>query len=241
MSARATAVTVTATSLPGLIDRAVKALSKARNAAEVLEARDLATLAYDAAKRAARLGKAKKAHDELIASAYRVQADALNIEAQAKLRLADEYDAAQEQGQVQPHGGQGKRDVPKQNIPSVRDVGLTRKDVHEARLIRNAEKARPGVVRRALDEALKEGAEPTRAKVRRAVLKVVKSDEDFEDVIGESTPNSRFINIAWDAEHRPREFDFPSMINHGELAAAADRVALAWSKAAKELRRLAKS
>jgi hypothetical protein len=39
---------------------------------------------YDAAKKAARLGKAKQAHDELIAAAYRAQADALEIEAQAK-------------------------------------------------------------------------------------------------------------------------------------------------------------
>jgi hypothetical protein len=230
--------TIPIRSLHGLIDNAVAVLSNARSAAEVLEARDLAALAYDAAKRAARLGKAKQAHDDLVADAHRVQAHALNIEAQAKLRLADEYDAAQERGEVKTRAD--NQHVPKQNKLSSTDVGMTRKDMHEARIIRNAEKAKPGVVRRALDEALSEGKEPTRARVRRAVLKVVHPDE-YEDVPGQSTPNSRFINIAWDAEHRPSEFDFPSMINHGELAAAADRVALAWSKAAKELRRLAKS
>ena len=36
----------------------------------------------------------------LIAAAHRAQADALEIEAQAKRRLADEYDAAQERGAV---------------------------------------------------------------------------------------------------------------------------------------------
>ena len=41
---------------------------------EVLDARDVATLAYDAAKAAARFAKAKGAHDELIAAAHRAQA-----------------------------------------------------------------------------------------------------------------------------------------------------------------------
>jgi hypothetical protein len=90
-----TAQTETAIALTALIDRASKALAGARSAAEVLEARDMASVAYDAARKAVRLGKAKRAHDEVIAAAYRAQADALEIEAQAKRRLADEYDAAQ--------------------------------------------------------------------------------------------------------------------------------------------------
>ena len=34
------------------------------------------------------------------------------------------------------------------------DLGLTRKEIHEARIIRDAEKADPGIVRRTLHEAL---------------------------------------------------------------------------------------
>ena len=83
------------TSLPALVDRAVNALAGARTAAEVLEARDLASVAYDVAKMTARFAKAKQAHDELAAAAHRAQGDALKIELQAKYRLADEYDAAQ--------------------------------------------------------------------------------------------------------------------------------------------------
>ena len=37
---------------------------------------------------------------------------AMAIEARAQIRLADEYDAAQERGEVQRHGGQG-RDIPR--------------------------------------------------------------------------------------------------------------------------------
>ncbi|MGY2933284.1 hypothetical protein ACVWZ6_002886 [Bradyrhizobium sp. GM6.1] len=69
-------------------------------AVDELDARDRAVVAYTAAKLQARLAKAKKAHDELICAAYRAQGDALNIEARAKRRPADEYDAAQARGEV---------------------------------------------------------------------------------------------------------------------------------------------
>ncbi len=42
------------------------------------------------------------------AAAYRAQADALDIEAQAKRRLADEYDAAQARGEVASSNGGGE-------------------------------------------------------------------------------------------------------------------------------------
>ena len=64
------------------------------------------------------------------------------IEAQAKRRLADEYDAAQERGEVakagKPVNVQGS-----DNKAKVTDLGLTRKQVHEARQIRDAEKVEP--------------------------------------------------------------------------------------------------
>lgn len=154
--------------LPALVDRAVNALANARTSAEVLEARDMATLAYDAAKRAARLTKAKGAHDSLIAAAHRAQAHALEIEAQAKRRLADEYDAAQERGEVRTRAD--NQHVPLENKLRVADIGISRKDIHEARIIRDAEETDPGIVRRTLDEAIESGEEPTRAKVSRAVL-----------------------------------------------------------------------
>lgn len=129
----------------------------------------MASLAYDTAKRAARIGKAKQAADDLIATAYRVQADALEIEAGAKRRLADEYDAAQERGEVASRGGERSGREHSPAAPAAADVGLSRKDIHEARIIRDAEVEEPGIVRRALDEALASGDEPTRAKVNKAV------------------------------------------------------------------------
>jgi hypothetical protein len=156
-----------------LVDRATAILANARSAADVLEARDVAGFAYDMAKRTARLQRAKDAHDVLIGAAHRAQAHALEIEARAKHRLADEYDAAQARGEVVgAHNGAMKR-VPDENaiVPATSDqLGLSRKDIHEARQIRDAERADPGIVRRTLDERLARGEEPTRAALRKMVV-----------------------------------------------------------------------
>ena len=54
--------------LPALIDRASKALLSARTSAEILEAKMLGNVAYSASAMAARMGKAKKAHDTVVAA-----------------------------------------------------------------------------------------------------------------------------------------------------------------------------
>lgn len=153
--------------LPVLIERASRTLLDARSSAEVLEARDMARVAYDAAKSAGRIAKAKKAHDEVLAAVHRAQADALLVEARAKMRLADEYDAAQERGEVAKIGD---------NLPSLggrnsrpataSDVGLRHDEIHEARKLRDAEKAEPGKAERTLKAIVARGEEPTKAKLR---------------------------------------------------------------------------
>ncbi len=158
--------------LPTLVDRAAACLASARTAAQVLEAREAAGMVVDLARRAARLARAKSAHDDLIAAAHRAQADALEIEALAKRRLADEYDDAQARGEVaSATGNRGNQwTVPDGNgaPASAASLGLSRKDIYDARLIRDAERADPGLVRRTLDERLAQGEEPTRAALRRA-------------------------------------------------------------------------
>lgn len=164
-------------SLPALVGRAASALANARTAAEVLDAREMAQVAYDAAKSAARLARAKNAHDELLAAVYRAQADAHEIEAQAKRRLADEYDGAQQRGEVAKLGDNLPTVHEQNSKPTAADIGLSRREIHEARQIRNAEQRDPGVVRRALDAALAEGREPTKAQVRKAVSVVLTRDD----------------------------------------------------------------
>lgn len=155
--------------LPALIDRAAQALAGARTSAEILEARDMAGVAYDAAKKAARFATAKGAHDAVVAATNRAQADALEIEAGAKRRLADEYDAAQERGEVARLGDNLPKISNGNSKATLADIGLSPKQIHEARIIRDAEVEEPGIVRRVLDDALDAAEEPTRAKVTRAV------------------------------------------------------------------------
>lgn len=161
---------ISAERLPALVRRAASQLANATNAAEVLDARDGASVVYDAAKKAARMAKAKGAHDTLIAAAHRAQADALEIEAAAKRRLADEYDAAQERGEIGKRGDFGGVTSRGEDTPTVSDIGLTHKAVHDARQFRDAEEADPGITRRTLDERLSQGQEPTKAALREAVV-----------------------------------------------------------------------
>src|SRR5258706_6345672 len=88
---------------------------------------------------------------------HRAQADALEIEAAAKRRLADEYDAAQERGEVAKLGtNQSASGVPNGNTrpAAAADIGLPRKDIHEARMIRDAETASPGIVKATVSAAI---------------------------------------------------------------------------------------
>jgi hypothetical protein len=151
--------------LPDLVQRAADALLSAKTSAEVLDARDKASVAYTAAKAAGRMAKAKTAHDTILAEVYRAQADALLIEARAKMRLADEYDAAQDRGEV---AGHGRSKVEADNLTTTADLGLRRDEIHEARQHRDFERDNPGAMEAALDEMLSEGQEPTKAKLKRA-------------------------------------------------------------------------
>lgn len=53
-------------------------------------------------------------------------------------RLADEYDAAQERGEIKKTGNPNSSGT--EELPGAADIGLTHKDIHEARIIRAAER-----------------------------------------------------------------------------------------------------
>ena len=84
------------------------------------------------------------------------------------MRLADEYDAAQERGEVatrqnNPGSGGHLGDGKMPPLATVGDLGLRHDEIHEARQIRDAEKAEPGIAERALLDMVQRGQEPTRA------------------------------------------------------------------------------
>ena len=75
-----------------------------------------------------------------------LKADALAIEHQAACRLADEYDAAQERGEVAANGQRSPAILTENSSPraTAKEIGVTRKAIFEARQIRDGEKAEPG-------------------------------------------------------------------------------------------------
>jgi hypothetical protein len=94
----------------------------------------------------------------------------------AKRRLADEYDAAQEWGEVR---GDRQRTASNAEAVGVDDIGITHKDIHEARIIRDAEANGPGIIRRTLDEKPALGEEPTEASLRQNVADPNRAREEI--------------------------------------------------------------
>ena len=156
--------------LPALVSAAARSLASAESSAEVLEARDMANVAYHAAKTASRIHSAKGAHDTLIDTAHQLLGDALGIESAARIRLADEYDAAQERGEVVgAHDGAKKRVADDNAIATAADLGLRRDEIHSSRQLRDAAVAYPGLVRRVVDTAIDLGQAPTKARLYRQI------------------------------------------------------------------------
>ncbi|WP_312472046.1 hypothetical protein [Brucella sp.] len=68
------------------------------------------------------------------------------------MRLAEEYDAAQERGEVRKANNEKTNSIAEavSVSVSVSEIGITHKQVHEARQLRDAEKAEPGIAQRAV-------------------------------------------------------------------------------------------
>lgn len=162
-------------SLPYLIEDAKRVLDQAKSSAEILEATDKASIAYTTAKEMGRIGKARKAHDEVLDAARRLQGDALKLETRAKIRLAEEYDAAQQRGEVATGStGRGDKIVGNHNDinpATASDLGLRRDQIHEARRFRDFEKENPNGIEAIVDELVECGQEPTKSAIKKEMYK----------------------------------------------------------------------
>ncbi len=155
----------------------------------------MANGAYHGAKAAGRMLKAKGAHDTLIETAHQLLGDALGIESAAHIRLADEYDAAQRRGEVASDGGD-RTSLPAGNTATVADIGLTSKEVHNSRQLRNAAAAYPGLVQRVVDQAIEQGEEPTRARLYRQVKDITKEIRAGERAASRETRIQKIAEIS---------------------------------------------
>lgn len=158
------------TNLPALVNDAARRLLSAKSCAEILDAKAVAGIAYTTAKATGRAAKAKDAHDKIIDVVHHTQASALKIEALANRRLADEYDAAQERGEVHSAHSGAKRIPDENSIATTEEIGISSKDIYDARLVRDAEEVDPGVIDRSIDEMVEAGEEPTKARLRGIII-----------------------------------------------------------------------
>ncbi|MCA1776104.1 MAG: hypothetical protein LC676_10980 [Loktanella sp.] len=154
-----------------LVDEARASLEVARTSGEVLEARDKARVAYDAAKSAIRIAKARKASLTVVHQAHEFQGQALHLRCRAEMRFAEEYNAAQDRGEVATGNrtldfSVGDGDA---KPATAADLGVRRDEMHEARQLSEAEAEAPGFVEETVNSMVAAGEEPTRAKVMKAV------------------------------------------------------------------------
>lgn len=138
----------------------------------------LSGAAYDQARAAANFASRMKASDALVSKARTLQADAILIEAGAKIALAEDYDRAVREGQMAPTGRPRKEAG---DLPTLSDVGLSNKVVFEARQLRRAEGLHPGFVSRCIQDRLEAGLEPSRAGLRRAIERQVDAGRDPDE------------------------------------------------------------
>lgn len=184
--------------LPVLIDQATHSLANARTYAEVLEVKGEAQVIYDAAKSAARMARAKQAHDSMLVGVHEAQGKALAIFARAEIRLAEEYEAAQDRGEV---AKQGEQDRARDNIPAgnvipatAAEIGVDPKDIHNGRKLKAAEDADPGVIERSIGELVEAGEEPTKAALARKIDVVAKPEPKVEP---EPDPVAYGARVVW--------------------------------------------
>ncbi|MVA47344.1 hypothetical protein GOZ83_20015 [Agrobacterium vitis] len=169
-------ITADTSELATKIDRARSLFSDG----DVQTAYKLATGAYAEAKAFVTYAEKIKANREWIDKARRMQADALDIESTCIISMANAVDEAQAKGEIASRGR--PKNVDRENVFTLEDIGLDRGDLHSARNLRNAELAEPGFVKRAIEVRLSEGLEPSRKSLNSAAKHAIgtKSATDAE-------------------------------------------------------------
>jgi hypothetical protein len=186
-------LSTTIVNLPSLVASAASQLAEASTSAEVLEAKTMAGVAYDAAKSAGRIARMKEAHDDLLGKIYRSQAQCVIIEGEAQARLADEYDLAVKDNKVQGHGGARNFKVGDDHLeikPSTFDVGLTKEQIYQARKVRDVLREDPTAIEDKVNALVEQGLEPTKAAIREQLQQALQNPSVFS---GNQKPEKKHV------------------------------------------------
>jgi hypothetical protein len=149
---------------------------------------------YDQAKSAAAYASRVKASEQLIEKAHHLQADSLLIECEAKIALADEYDRAKEDGLV---GLPGRPRNADNRAATIVEAGLSRNLIFQSRVLRDAEKGRPGIVASLIKKRLQAGLEPSRAHLKSALFPKRKGPRSVGAARIPSVTAELFLSLKW--------------------------------------------
>ncbi|NTG20026.1 SAM-dependent methyltransferase [Agrobacterium rhizogenes] len=163
------------------------------DAGDVDLAQFLSSASYEESKAAVSFGRRVKAKRELQEKARSLEADALYIWTQCDMHFAEQWEKAVDEGRVLK--GRPKS-VPDENAFTAEEIGLSRKEIHEARKILAAERREPGIVKRALEARLAAGLEPTRANLRAAVGTASATKEERGQNLYETPPEAMHTLLA---------------------------------------------
>lgn len=152
-----------ASSLMGRIDQAQQLFA----AGDLRAALFMSEGAYDEAKAAHVFAARMKLSEGVISTAHAMVVEALEIGSLAKVALANEYDQAQAAGLVAKKGR--PKNVAGEDILQISAFGLDRRVILDARKLRDAELASPGVIGRTIAGISAKGMLPTKSNLRTAI------------------------------------------------------------------------
>ncbi|MDH6265521.1 hypothetical protein M2360_000911 [Rhizobium sp. SG_E_25_P2] len=161
------------------IECAIREVQRLFDDGDLARARHLARRVYNEAVQASDLANKAKVSEELRAKARLLRANAVRIESLCTISIADYVDDAQAKGMMPKKGRPNNISVG--NIFTLDDLGMSPKQLHEARALRDHVRTQPGFIDAVIQTQLDQGLEPSRAAVKHAIGTKTASKEDRGD------------------------------------------------------------
>ncbi|NSY10816.1 hypothetical protein G6L14_02145 [Agrobacterium vitis] len=178
------------------VDSLLAAINRARSLlddGDLKNAMLLAGIAYDQGKTLVRFAEKAAASKSLVDKSKRMQADALLIELEAKAMIAVEWDRLLALGIASP-GGRPKTSG---KMMHLRDAGISKQRLHDARILSKRETESPGILKATVYDVLNDG-NISRSKVmaRLAAPKAPKNDA-LKLINGENIADLHWRELPW--------------------------------------------
>ncbi len=159
---------------------------------DVMAARQLAEGVYEQAKAGSRFS-AKMKLKESLEACHRIQADALSIEIKTKMLIAEEVERLKAAGKLLK--GRPKS-IPDENAFKLEEIGLTSKELHDAKKWLDADRKTPGIAERAIAARLAQGLEPTRSNLKASIGTKTATKEERGPNLYETGPEAMHTLLA---------------------------------------------